>query len=76
MFANGETLRFALPDEGTLRFLPGRLEVIAGPDAGREIRFVAPPGAGDSIEITFGAPRGRRIGTCSSSPVPSAAATP
>jgi hypothetical protein len=58
MFANGETLRFALPDEGTLRFLPGRLEVIAGPDAGREIRFVAPPGAGDSIEITFGRTEG------------------
>jgi hypothetical protein len=53
-FANGETLRFALPDEGTLRFLPGRLEVVAGPDAGREIRFVAPPGAGDAVEITFG----------------------
>ena len=53
-FANGETLRFALPDEGTLRFLPGRLEVVAGPDAGREIRFVAPPGAGDAVEVTFG----------------------
>ncbi len=53
-FANGETLRFALPDEGTLRFLPGRLEVVAGPDAGREIRFVAPPGAGDAVEISFG----------------------
>ena len=57
-FANGETLRFALPDEGTLRFLPGRLEVIAGPDAGREIRFVAPPGAGDAVEITFGRTEG------------------
>jgi hypothetical protein len=53
-YANGETLRFALPDEGTLRFLPGRLEVVAGPDAGREIRFVAPPGRGDAVEITFG----------------------
>jgi hypothetical protein len=53
-FANGETLRFAIPDEGTLRFLPGRLEVVAGPDSGREIRFVAPPGAGDAVEITFG----------------------
>jgi hypothetical protein len=57
-FANGETLRFALPDEGTLRFLPGRLEVVAGPDAGREIRFVAPPGAGDAVEITFGRTEG------------------
>jgi hypothetical protein len=57
-FANGETLRFALPDEGTLRFLPGRLEVVAGPDSGREIRFVAPPGAGDAVEITFGRTEG------------------
>ena len=57
-FANGETLRFALPDEGTLRFLPGRLEVVAGPDAGREIRFVAPPGAGDAVEVTFGRTEG------------------
>jgi pSer/pThr/pTyr-binding forkhead associated (FHA) protein len=57
-FANGETLRFALPDEGTLRFLPGRLEVVAGPDAGREIRFVAPPGVGDTVEITFGRTEG------------------
>jgi hypothetical protein len=57
-FANGETLRFALPDEGTLRFLPGRLEVVAGPDSGREIRFVAPQGAGDAVEITFGRTEG------------------
>lgn len=59
---SGETLRFAVPDEGTLRFLPGRLEVSAGPDAGREVRFVAPPGghAGHAgpIEITFGRTEG------------------
>lgn len=57
-FANGETLRFALPDEGTLRFLPGRLEVVAGPDAGREIRFVAPPNPSEGVEITFGRTEG------------------
>jgi hypothetical protein len=53
-FATGETLRFAIPDEGTLRFLPGRLEVVGGPDTGREVRFVAPPASGDRVEITFG----------------------
>lgn len=53
-FATGETLRFALPDEGTLRFLPGRLEVVGGPDTGREVRFVAPPDGSDAVEITFG----------------------
>jgi pSer/pThr/pTyr-binding forkhead associated (FHA) protein len=57
-FANGETLRFALPDEGTLRFLPGRLEVVAGPDAGREVRFVAPPNLSDGVQITFGRTEG------------------
>ena len=57
-FATGETLRFAIPDEGTLRFLPGRLEVVGGPDTGREVRFVAPPGAGDKVEITFGRTEG------------------
>jgi hypothetical protein len=57
---NGETLRFAVADDGTLRFLPGRLEVSAGPDAGREVRFVAPPGAGGDgqVEITFGRTEG------------------
>lgn len=54
---NGETLRFSIPDEGTLRFLPGRLEVSAGPDAGREVRFVAPPSGGD-VEVTFGRTEG------------------
>ncbi len=57
-FATGETLRFAIPDEGTLRFLPGRLEVVGGPDTGREVRFVAPPGSGDKVEITFGRTEG------------------
>ena len=55
---NGETLRFAVADEGTLRFLPGRLEVSAGPDAGREVRFVAPPGGDGPVEITFGRTEG------------------
>jgi hypothetical protein len=53
----GETLRFAIPDEGTLQFLPGRLEVMAGPDAGREIRFVRTPGP-ERPAITFGRSEG------------------
>jgi hypothetical protein len=56
---SGETLRFAVADEGTLRFLPGRLEVSAGPDAGREVRFVAPPGGSEGpVEVTFGRTEG------------------
>lgn len=52
----GETFRFAIPDEGTLQFLPGRLEVVSGPDRGREVRFVR-SGPGDQ-EITFGRSEG------------------
>lgn len=50
---DGETLRFILPADGTVEFLPGRLEVVAGPEAGREIRFARTPGERD-IEVTFG----------------------
>lgn len=53
----GETLRFAVPDEGTLQFLPGRLEVVSGPDGGREVRFVR-TGGGDPPEVTFGRSEG------------------
>jgi hypothetical protein len=54
---HGETLRFSIPDEGTLQFLPGRLEVTGGRDAGREVRFVRTPGE-DSVEVTFGRSEG------------------
>jgi hypothetical protein len=54
---DGETLRFAIPTDGTLQFLPGRLEVIAGPDTGREVRFVRMPGD-TNIEVTFGRAEG------------------
>ncbi|MDF1503881.1 FHA domain-containing protein [Roseisolibacter sp. H3M3-2] len=54
---HGESLRFAIPDEGTLQFLPGRLEVVSGPDRGREVRFVR-TGPGDALEITFGRSEG------------------
>jgi hypothetical protein len=47
------SLRFSVPAEGTLQFLPGRLEIGAGLDAGREIRFVRVEGP-NGIEVTFG----------------------
>lgn len=56
-YADGQTLRFALPDEGTLQFLPGRLQVVAGPESGREIRFVRSPNTG-STDVTFGRSEG------------------
>lgn len=49
----GHLLRFSVPAEGTLQFLPGRLEIAAGLDAGREIRFVNVPGP-QGTEVTFG----------------------
>lgn len=39
--------------EGTLQFLPGRLEIVDGRDVGQEIRFVKQPGAA-ATEVTFG----------------------
>jgi hypothetical protein len=56
-FVDGETLRFAVPTDRTLQFLPGRLEVIAGPDTGREVRFVRTPGE-DTVQVTFGRAEG------------------
>lgn len=41
------------PADGTLQFLPGRMEIIEGRDIGQEIRFVRQPGAAQT-EITFG----------------------
>ena len=49
----GQLLRYSVPAEGTLQFLPGRLQIGAGLDAGREIRFVQVPGP-DGAEVTFG----------------------
>jgi hypothetical protein len=56
-FVDGETLRFAVPTDGTLQFLPGRLEVVAGPDSGREVRFVRIPGD-PAVRVTFGRSEG------------------
>ena len=54
---DGESVRYWRPADGTLQFLPGRLEVIAGRDAGQEIRFVRTPGP-DGTQVTFGRAEG------------------
>lgn len=56
-YADGQTVRFAVPDEGTLQFLPGRLQVVVGPESGREIRFVRSPNTPDT-DVTFGRSEG------------------
>jgi pSer/pThr/pTyr-binding forkhead associated (FHA) protein len=53
----GHLLRFSVPQEGTLQFLPGRLTISSGADAGREIRFVRVPGP-DGTVVTFGRSEG------------------
>lgn len=50
---DGHSIRFYRPADGTLQFLPGRLEVIEGRDAGHEIRFVRTSGENSDV-ITFG----------------------
>ena len=54
---DGAQVRYWRPADGTLQFLPGRLEVIAGRDAGQEIRFVRTPGP-DGTHVTFGRAEG------------------
>ncbi|MCC6318432.1 MAG: FHA domain-containing protein [Gemmatimonadaceae bacterium] len=53
----GHSLRFHRPSDGTLQFLQGFLEVVGGPDAGHEVRFVH-PALGESPDITFGRKEG------------------
>jgi hypothetical protein len=53
----GASMRYWRPADGTLQFLPGRLEVIAGHDAGHDIRFVRTPGP-DGTRVTFGRAEG------------------
>ena len=51
------TLRLEKPVDGTLQFLPGKLEVLEGRDVGQEIRFVKTAGP-DGQTITFGRAEG------------------
>jgi FHA domain-containing protein len=50
-------VRYAVPADGTLQFLPGRLEIVSGRDDGREIRFVRTAGP-DANVVTFGRAEG------------------
>lgn len=54
---NASTLRLERPADGTLQFLPGKLEVVEGRDVGQEIRFVKTAGP-DGQTITFGRSEG------------------
>jgi pSer/pThr/pTyr-binding forkhead associated (FHA) protein len=54
---DGASVRFWRPADGTLQFLPGRLEIAAGRDAGQEIRFVR-TGGPDGTVISFGRAEG------------------
>jgi pSer/pThr/pTyr-binding forkhead associated (FHA) protein len=45
------------PLDGTLQFLPGRLEIVDGRDVGQEVRFVRQPGE-DTTVVTFGRSEG------------------
>lgn len=53
----GHSLRFHRPSDGTLQFFPGSFEVVGGPDAGHEVRFVR-PSLGESADVTFGRKEG------------------
>ena len=54
---DGAAVRYWRPADGTLQFLPGRLEIAAGRDAGQEIRFVRTAGP-DGTCVTFGRAEG------------------
>jgi hypothetical protein len=53
----GTQLRFFRAEEGTLEFLPGRLEVVGGEDIGQEIHFARQVGD-DDMTVTFGRSEG------------------
>ena len=48
---DGRTVRFTRPDP-TAQLMSARLEVMSGPDAGEEIRFLAVPG--EAVSMMFG----------------------
>ena len=50
-------MRYFRPGDGTLQFLPGRLEIIDGRDDGQEIRFVRSFGP-EGTQVTFGRSEG------------------
>jgi len=54
---DGASVRYWRAADGTLQFLPGRLVISAGQDAGQEIRFVRTSGPDGTI-VTFGRAEG------------------
>jgi hypothetical protein len=54
---DGSSIRYWRVADGTLQFLPGRLEIAAGRESGHEIRFVRTAGP-DGTVITFGRAEG------------------
>ncbi len=54
---DGYSVRYSVSTDSTRQFLPGRLEIIGGPDLGREIRFVRTPER-EAIDVTFGRDEG------------------
>ncbi len=54
---SGTQVRFFRAEEGTLEFLPGRLEIVGGDDVGQEIHFTRQVGDED-VNITFGRAEG------------------
>jgi hypothetical protein len=53
----GNQVRFYRAEEGTLEFLPGRIEIVGGADVGQEIHFLRPVGE-EGATITFGRSEG------------------
>ena len=53
----GGHIRYYQAEEGTLEFLPGRLEIVAGGEVGQEIHFLRQVGEDDAT-ITFGRSEG------------------
>ena len=64
----GKSLTFSVPTDGTLQFLPGRLEITAGKDLGREVRFVRVPGI-NTPRVTFGRVDGPMYSLSTTNPV-------
>jgi hypothetical protein len=54
----GSQVRFFRAEEGTLEFLPGRLEIVGGEDVGQEIHFARQMGTAEPTTITFGRAEG------------------
>lgn len=54
---SGSQVRFFRAEEGTLEFLPGRLEIVGGDDVGQEIHFARQVGDED-VTVTFGRSEG------------------